>query len=251
MQVWDYLLAKLSKEKIHLTLIDPNKQTADQAAEMVHQATLAGTDGIMVGGSTGISREAFDSTIQAIKAKTNLPVIIFPTNANSLSHHADAVFFMSLLNSKSIRFLTREQKFGAMFIKQNQMETIPMGYIIISPGMAVGKVGDAELIPREDLDDSISYALIAQYFGMKLVYLEAGSGAPETVTTDMVSAVKENIEIPLIIGGGIRSPKAALEIAKAGADIIVTGTVVEDAINIKSTLEKIIGSIKTITQENP
>ena len=244
--MWEYLNSKLPNEKIHLTLIDPNKQSPAQAAEMCKQAAEAGSDGIMVGGSTGVSRESFDATIRAIKESISLPVIIFPTNANSLSQHADAVFFMSLLNSKNIKYITREQRYGARFVQQTGLETISMGYIIIAPGMKVGEVGEAELIDRDNVEESVNYALLAQYFGMKLVYLEAGSGAPLPVSSEMVFAVKKNISIPLIIGGGIRTPEAAAEIAKAGADVIVTGTIVEDSANIKSTLSKIITSIKEI-----
>jgi phosphoglycerol geranylgeranyltransferase len=243
-QVWEYLTSKLTNEKVHLTLIDPNKQSPVVAGEMSREATAAGTHGFMVGGSTGVSRESFNSTIKAIKDNTTLPVIIFPTNANSLSKYADAVFFMSLLNSKNIKYITREQRWGARFVQQTGIETISLGYIIIAPGMKVGEVGEAELIEHDNVEESVNYALLAQYFGMKMVYLEAGSGAPVTVPKEMVSEVKNNIKIPLIIGGGIRTPEAAEEIVKAGADIIVTGTIVEDSTNIKSTLHEIVASIK-------
>ena len=112
--------------------------------------------------------------------------------------------------------------------------------------MKVGEVGEAELIARNDLETATNYALIAQYFGMNLVYLEAGSGAPEPVAIDMVKMVKQDIDIPLIIGGGIRTPEAASEIADAGADVIVTGTIVEDTTDIRDTLIDIISSIKKI-----
>ncbi len=250
-QVWEYFKIKLSSERLHLTLIDPNNQSPELAAKMCKQAAEAGTDGIMVGGSTGVTQESFDATIKAIKEQISLPVIIFPTNVNSLSRNADAVFFMSLLNSKNIKYITREQRYGARFVQQTGMESISMGYIIIEPGMKVGEVGEAELIPRDNLEESINYALLAQYFGMQLVYLEAGSGAPQPVPNQMVSAVKNNINVPLIIGGGIRTSDAAVEIAQAGADIIVTGTIVENCGNIKSTLEKIIKSIKEIPRATP
>ena len=245
-QVWDYLTTKLSKEKLHLTLLDPNNQSPIEAGNMASLAAEAGTDGIMVGGSTGVCPEAFNETIIAIKSQTSLPVIIFPTNAGCLSKNADAVFFMSLLNSKNIKYITREQIFGAKFVQKTGLEPISMGYIIIAPGMKVGEVGEAELIARNDLETATNYALIAQYFGMNLVYLEAGSGAPEPVAIDMVKMVKQDIDIPLIIGGGIRTPEAASEIADAGADVIVTGTIVEDTTDIRDTLIDIISSIKKI-----
>jgi phosphoglycerol geranylgeranyltransferase len=244
LEVWNYLNTKIAKEKLHLTLLDPNKQSPHEAGQMSVEAASAGTDGIMIGGSTGVSSESFKKTIEEIKKRISLPVIIFPTSASSLCKNADAMFFMSLLNSMDIRFLTREQMFGAKFIKHTGLETISMGYIIISPGMMAGEVGKAQLIPRNDYESAVNYSLLAQYFGMKLVYLEAGSGAPEPVAIEMVSEVKKNISIPLIVGGGIRQAKIAFEIAEAGADIIVTGTVVEDATNIRSTLEEIISKIK-------
>jgi phosphoglycerol geranylgeranyltransferase len=247
-QVWHYLNSKLSEERLHLTLIDPDNQEPVEAGNMASLAAEAGTDGIMVGGSTAISREGFDDTILAIKNNTSLPVIIFPTSASSLSKNADALFFMSLLNSTNIKFITREQKFGAMFVKKTGIEPISMGYIIIEPGMKVGEVGEAELVTRDDIDSAVNYSLIAQYFGMSLVYLEAGSGAPEPVPINMVTSVKQGLRIPLVIGGGIRTPEAATNIAKAGADIIVTGTIVEDTTNIRETLIEIITSIKAIPQ---
>lgn len=249
LKVWDYLDTKLSQERVHLTLLDPNKQSPEKAGEMSAQAVEAGTDGIMIGGSTGVSADSFEKTISEIKNRISLPVIIFPTSASSLSKNADAIFFMSLLNSKNIRFITREQFHGANFVNHTGVEAISMGYIIISPGMMVGQVGEAELVERSDLESAINYSLIAQYFGMKLVYLEAGSGAPDPVPAEMVSAVKKSINIPLIIGGGIRKPRVASEIAEAGADVIVTGTIVEDASNIKDTLGEIINSVKAIPKE--
>ena len=248
LEVWKYLKSKLANEKLHLTLLDPNKQSPSTAGEMSSQAADAGTDGIMIGGSTGISRESFEQTISEIKNRITLPVIIFPTSASALCSNADAMFFMSLLNSKNIKFITREQMYGAKFIKHTGLETISMGYIIVSPGMVAGEVGQAELITRSDYESAINYSLLAQYFGMNLVYLEAGSGAPEPVPTEMVSAVKNNIDIPLIVGGGIRNSETAINLAEAGADVIVTGTVVEDAANIRSTLEKIISSIKKLPE---
>ena len=140
---------------------------------------------------------------------------------------------------------------GARLIHKIGLETIPMGYIVIAPGMKVGEVGEADLVARDNIQESINYALLAQYFGMRLVYLEAGSGAPVPIPKEMVSEVKKHINIPLIVGGGIRTAKVASELASEGADIIVTGTIVEDTANIKSTLQEIINLIKDIPKANP
>ena len=242
--VWDYIRSKLKEKVLHFTLLDPYNQPPPEAGKMGRQAAEAGTDAIMVGGSTGVSTELFYSTVQAIKDQTSLPVILFPTSSESLCDNADAVFFMSLLNSQNIRFNTGEQLKGASFVNRTGLEAIPMGYIIIEPGMTVGKVGKADVVKRDKPETAINYALMAQYFGMSMVYLEAGSGAHEPVPAEMVRAVKNRIGIPLIIGGGIRTPTAASEVARAGADVIVTGTIVEDAIDKRSTLESIITSIR-------
>jgi phosphoglycerol geranylgeranyltransferase len=119
-----------------------------------------------------------------------------------------------------------------------------MGYVIVEPGMTAGRVGQAELIKRDDIHTAIGYALAAEYLGMKFFYIEAGSGAPTPVPTDMIQAVKANTSIPLLIGGGIRSPQVAKEKARAGADIIITGTAIEKDKEFKTTLAEIITAIE-------
>jgi phosphoglycerol geranylgeranyltransferase len=243
MTVWEYLENKLNNsEKIHMTLIDPAKQPADRAGEMAEAAANAGTDAIMIGGSTGVSQELADSTIQEIKKKVDIPIILFPTSGSALSQHADAIYFMSLLNSKSVKFVTREQKLGARVIKSFGLEPIPMGYIVVEPGMKVGEVGEVELVKRDNIKDAVEYALSAQYFGMKLVYLEAGSGATMPVPPEMIRAVKDQLSIPLIVGGGLRTEEKVQAAIESGADIIVTGTLVEDYENME-TLQNVLTDI--------
>ncbi len=243
MKVLEYIERKVSEKKMHMTLIDPAEQSPEESAKIAYEAYMAGTDAIMIGGSTGLTQQLMDETILAIKRKIELPVIIFPSGADVISRYADAIYFMSLLNSRSIDYLIRQQVMGAPIIKMLNIEPIPMGYIIVEPGMTVGRVGKADLIKREDVKSAVAYALAAQYLGMKLVYLEAGSGAPEPVPVEMISAVKKEIDIPLIVGGGIRTPQQARIIASAGADIIVTGTLVEEVADIRSTLGKIIAAL--------
>ncbi len=243
MNVLDYIMNRIG-EKMHMTLIDPAEQSPDEAARIAHEAYEGGTDAIMIGGSTHIKPEDVDKTVIRIKEKVPLPVILFPGGAHMISRYADAIYFMSLLNSTSIEFLVRQQVLGAPIIKKLGIEPIPMGYIIVEPGMTVGKVGKAELIKRDRPEDAAAYALAAQYFGMKLVYLEAGSGAPEPVPPSMIRAVKETIDIPIIVGGGIRKEEDARKIVSAGADIIVTGTLVEEVEDIKGAISRIVRAIK-------
>ena len=244
MKVIDYIKNKIRNEKMHMTLIDPAEQSAEEAANMAKEAYEAGTSAIMIGGSTDLSIEKVDETILKIKEVVAIPIILFPSGAHVISKYADAIYFMSLLNSNSPDYLIRQQMMGAPVIKKLGIEPISMGYIIVEPGMTVGRVGKADLIKRAHPEVAAAYALAAQYFGMELVYLEAGSGAPEPVPPDMVKIVKDWIDIPLLVGGGIRKAEDARNIVKAGADIIVTGTLVEEVEDIKTAVSEIVKAIK-------
>jgi phosphoglycerol geranylgeranyltransferase len=238
-------LVKLSKKKkLHFSLLDPDKQKPEMAGSIAKTAEEAGSSAVMVGGSTLISQEQVDETVKSIKDNSKLPVILFPSGAKFLSKYADAVFFMSLLNSRNLGYVIREHVKGAPFVKYSGIEPISMGYVIVEPGMTAGKVGEVDLVKKDDVETAVGYALAAQYLGMDFFYLEAGSGAPNPVSNKMISEVKKNIDIPLVIGGGIRSAKAAGEKAKAGADIIVTGTKLEEEKNLKKALSDIIKSIE-------
>jgi phosphoglycerol geranylgeranyltransferase len=244
MRVLDYLEEKAAHGGVHLTLIDPDKQGPASALEMAKEASDGGTDGIMIGGSAGINQPILDATAKAIKGEVDLPIILFPGDVTGITRYADAIFFMSLLNSRNPYYITGAQAIGAPFVKRARMEAIPMGYIVIEPGGAVGYIGDAKLIPRSRGDIAAGYALAAQFMGMKLVYLEAGSGAEKHVPEEMIFQVKSLIDIPLIVGGGIRTGEDAARVVKAGADIIVTGTVVERVSDVKSKIEEITSAIR-------
>jgi phosphoglycerol geranylgeranyltransferase len=243
-KVLEYLHRKLEREKLHMTLLDPDKQEPTEARDITRLAVAAGTDAIMVGGSTGVSHDILDKTVLAIKQATSLPVILFPTSSRTLSKHADAIYFMSMLNSKNLRFVVDEHRKAAPVIKRLGIEPIPMGYIIVAPGMKVGEVGEAEVVQRDDPESAVGYALAAEYLGMDLIYLEAGSGAPEPVPASMIRAVKEHISVPLIVGGGIRITGHVRQVMTGGADIIVTGTIVEETSDIEKKLSELITVVK-------
>ncbi len=237
-----YHLSK--KKKLHFSLLDPDKQEPKEAGEIAKIAEEAGSSAIMVGGSTLISQKQVDETVKAIKKYSKLPVILFPSGAKFLSKYADAVFFMSLLNSRSLNYIIREHIKGAPFVKKTGIEPISMGYVIVEPGMTAGRKGEVDLIRKDDIHTAIGYALAAQYLGMDFFYLEAGSGAPTPVPSKMITAVKKNIDIPLIVGGGIKDAETAKEKVKAGADVVVTGTTLEKVKDLKKALVKIIKSIE-------
>jgi phosphoglycerol geranylgeranyltransferase len=228
MTVKEYLMAKMRERTVHMTLIDPAKQDPARAFEMASIAESAGTDAFMVGGSTNVTQENLDSTVLSIKRGSNLPVIYFPSGAHAISRHTDAIYFMSMLNSRNVKNVIGEQVMGAPIVRKLGLEPISMGYLIIEPGMKVGEVGQADPVPRSRPDIAVAYGLAAQYLGMEFLYLEAGSGAPEPVPDAMIREVKKHVSIPLIIGGGIRTPEDVTMIKNAGANAIVTGTIVED-----------------------
>lgn len=244
MNITQELKKKIKNKKLHFALLDPDKQDPKTAGEIAKTAEEAGSSAIMVGGSTLLSQKQVDETVKAIKDNSKLPVILFPSGAKFLSKYADAVFFMSLLNSRNLDYVIREHVKGAPFVKVTGIEPISMGYVIVEPGMTAGKMGEVDLIKKDDIHTAVGYALAAQYLGMDFFYLEAGSGAPTPVSNEMISAVKKNIDIPLVVGGGIRDAETAKEKARAGADVVVTGTTLEEVKDLKKALGKIIKSIE-------
>ncbi|MCK4781563.1 geranylgeranylglyceryl/heptaprenylglyceryl phosphate synthase [Candidatus Parcubacteria bacterium] len=233
-----------AKGKLHFSLIDPDKQTPDEAGEMADFCVSCGTDAIMVGGSTIDFQKSQETTI-AIKDAVNVPVVLFPSSAEAINEFADYIFFMKLMNSKKRQFIMEEQLRGAPLVKKFGLIPISMGYVLIGTSerkTAVEQVsGNLDIIEKDDVEKALKYALTTQYFGMSCVYLEAGSGAEKPVSNKMIRMVKKEIDIPLIVGGGIRNAATARKKIKSGADIIVTGTVIEKD---KERLKEIISVIK-------
>lgn len=228
-RVEQYLLEKIKKDRcIHLSLIDPEETQPKDAATLAKSLEQYGTSAIMVGGSTIASTSLVDGVVKAIKNSVKIPVILFPNNVTGVSKYADAIWFMSLLNSNNPLFITGLQALAAPMIKNHGIEAIPLAYIIVGEGSTAAYIGQAHAIPYDAAEIAASYALAAEYLGMHFIYLEAGSGAKQPISSKMVSTVKNNVTIPVIVGGGIRERMDAEAIAKAGADAIVTGTIVED-----------------------
>jgi len=239
-----YLIKKIRSEgAIHITLIDPEKVTPPQACRVAEKAKSSGTAAIMIGGSTFASTSYLDKIVKTVKRAVKIPVILFPNNVTGISRHADAIWFMSLLNSSDPYFLIGAQTLGAPLVKRYRLEPIPLGYIIVGDGGTVGVVGKAVPIPFRRPELAAAHALAAQYLGMHFVYLEAGSGVRKPVPPEMIRAVKSHIDVPLVVGGGIKSRSQALAAASAGADIIVTGNIIEDA-EVESKVAEIVEGIR-------
>lgn len=239
-----YLLKRIREEgAIHLTLIDPEKVTASSASRLAKSVEACETTAIMVGGSTSASTLRLDSIVKALKHTVKIPIILFPNNVTGISRYADAIWFMSLLNSVDPYFLIGAQVLGAPMVKKYGLEALPLGYIIVGEGGTAGIVGRALPIPYTKPELAAVHALAAEYFGMRFVYLEAGSGASQPVPATMIRIVKSAIDVPLIVGGGIRSSENARVAVEAGADIVVTGNLVEE-MGARSKFKRLVMIIK-------
>jgi phosphoglycerol geranylgeranyltransferase len=228
----------------HITLIDPGSQSPNQAAIIAQAAMDGGTDVILLGGSIGADA-LLNQTILEIKKVIDIPTILFPSGAGGVSPHADAIFFMSLLNSRNVEYITTNQAMGAPLVHKYGIEPIPMAYLIVEPGGTVGWVGDAKLIPQNKPDIAAAYALAGKYLGMRYTYLETGSGVDAPANPKMIQTVKQILgENKLIVGGGIRNGTIARTCVEAGADIIVTGTVIEKSNKVTSKIEELVSAIK-------
>jgi phosphoglycerol geranylgeranyltransferase len=240
-----YLLQRIAQAgSIHVTLVDPEKLSPEQASRVAESAFQCGTSAIMVGGSTFVSQSHLDTVVKAIKRTVRLPVILFPNNVTGISRFADAIWFMSLLNSVDPYFLVGAQILGAPLVKRYRLEPISLGYIVVGEGGTVGIIGKALPIPYTKPELAAVHALAGQYLGMHFIYLEAGSGAKESVPSEMIQAVKSIIKIPLIVGGGIRTREQACTAASSGADIIVTGNVIENQ-DAKHRVSEVIEGIRS------
>jgi phosphoglycerol geranylgeranyltransferase len=227
------------KNALCFVLIDSESLSSTQAAEMARKAEDAGANAILVGGSSTTDQIELNAVVRSVKKAVSIPVILFPGNVTGISPEADAILFSSLLNSENPYFITEAQALGAIAVKKHNIEAIPMAYLVIGEGTSVWFVGRARGIPFDKPKLAVMYALAAQYMGMRSLYLEAGSGASSHVQPEMVSAVRQNYNGLLIVGGGIRDVRTAREIANAGADVLVIGTIFEKSRSDKLLREMI------------
>lgn len=239
------MIEQLKRGKLHFSLIDPDKQEPAKAGEIARICEEYGSDAIMVGGSTIKDRKLVYETIDEIKKNCNLPTILFPNSADSISENADYIFFMDLLNSLDYKYRKGEQIKGAKLVKKWGIKPIPMGYLIISmskePTTVESKV-KLDVIRENDIEKALEYALYAECIGMDCIYLEAGSNADKPVPDIMIKTIREKVKIPIIVGGGIRNAEEAKNKIMAGANAIVNGSLIEKNIE---RLKEIILAIKS------
>ena len=233
------------KGTLLFVLIDSENSVGHSASTLAKEAEKSGASAILVGGSSSTDQLTMTETVSSIKKTVKIPVILFPGNVTGVVPGADAILFSSLLNSDNPYFISQAQALGAPNVLRFGLEALPTAYIIIGEGTTVWHVGSVRTIPFDKPSLAVMYALSAQFMGMRLVYLEAGSGAKSNIKPEMVTAVRKLFKGFLIVGGGIRNPKTAKDLAKAGADAIVIGTFIEKGGSFK-TISDIVKAIQFV-----
>lgn len=225
MVTYNYISDKIAERgAAFMVLIDPDKHSEGSIREFVEKCASAGVDAFLVGGSLMMSKN-HENAIKEIKDITHLPVIIFPGSVNQVSPFADAILYLSLISGRNPEHLIGKHILAAPLIKNYGIEPISTGYMLVESGVKTTAeyISGSPPIPRNKPEIAAATALAAEYLGMKLLYLEAGSGAIQHVPLEMVKAVSEYCTIPLIAGGGIRTPQTAARMVENGAKIIVVG----------------------------
>jgi len=225
------MIELMEKGRLHFSLIDPDKQSAREAGRMAYNCERYGSDAIMVGGSTVPDRETAYRTIVEIKKNSRLPVIIFPNSARTIPENADYIFFMDFLNSTELEFKREQHMLGARLVKKWGIKPIPMGYIVVSTSSKPTTVETKmklDVIGENDTEKAVNYAIYAECMGMRCIYLDAGSNPEKPVPDEMIKAVRKAVDIPIIVGGGIKTPEEAIKKIRAGANVIVTGSILEE-----------------------
>jgi phosphoglycerol geranylgeranyltransferase len=243
--VLDGIIDKVKSGKAsYWVLLDPDDFSPVQGAKTAKAAEMSGVDALLIGGSL-IHTHLFDEFVAAVKKAVGIPVILFPGDATQLSRHADAVLFLSLISGRNPVNLIGEHVKAAPLIKEFGIEPISTAYMLVESGAitSVEFMSNTRPLPANKPKIAAAHALAAQYMGMKMVYLEAGSGAKHPVPDEMISIVKSLIDIPLIVGGGIRDAHTARRKLARGADIIVTGNLLQSAGGI-GAMKKIAAAVR-------
>ena len=219
---------KINGKKSFAVLIDPDKVNDEKVLQLIHLAVAAKVDYFLVGGSLVISNY-LDQCVQVITQNCSIPVLLFPGSSTQVSKYADALLYLSLISGRNPELLIGQHVVSAPAIKQSGLEIISTGYMVIDGGAptTVSYISNAIPLPADKNEIAMCTAMAGEMLGMKLIYMDAGSGAKRAITESMITQVSHSIEVPLIIGGGITDPEKAYLNCKAGADIIVVGNAIE------------------------
>lgn len=239
------LSAKRKGRKLFSVLIDPDKLSGKKLLTVSALCEKAKADFVFVGSSL-LTHNNLDSCIRSVRKKYSGDVVLFPGNTLQVSGYADAILFLSLISGRNAEMLIGNHVIAASMLKQSGIEVIPTGYMLIESGAptSVSYMSNSTPIPKDKTDIASSTALAGEMLGMKLIYMDAGSGAHEPISSQMIRAVRKNVSAPIIAGGGIRSAQIAAEKCKAGADVVVVGNSIEKNPGLIAEISAVVHSVR-------
>ena len=246
-RIYQSLLQHKEKgQKSFAVLIDPDKVTVEKIDELTALAAEARVDYLLVGGSLVVTNR-LDEVVQQIKKNCDIPVILFPGSPSQITPYADALLYLSLISGRNAELLIGQHVISAPFVKQSRLEIISTGYMVIDGGAptTVSYISNAAPIPADKNEIAMCTAMAGEMLGMKLIFMDAGSGAKRPITEAMIEKVAQIIEAPLVIGGGITDPEKAYRNCKAGADVIVIGNAIEKDASLIREMSATIHSVPT------
>lgn len=244
-RIYQSLVQKKQKgQKSFAVLIDPDKVTAPILDDLIERVTNAQVDYLLVGGSLVISNR-LDEVVTQLKSNCDIPVILFPGSPSQITRHADALLYLSLISGRNPELLIGQHVISAAAVKQSGLEIISTGYMVIDGGAptTVSYISNAAPIPSDKNEIAQCTAMAGEMLGMKLIYMDAGSGAKKAISESMIEKVSQVIEVPLVIGGGIKDPEKAYLNCKAGADVIVIGNAIEKDLTLIKEMSDAIHSV--------
>ncbi len=230
MKIYEQLVASAQKKGGgYFILIDPDTRKENELRDFVSTISNKGVDAFLIGGSL-IMDSTFETTIKIVKETCSIPVIIFPGSLQQISSYADAILFLSIISGRNPRYLIGDQVIAAPAILKSGLEPISTGYMLFESGRTTTAefMSNTKPLPVHKPEIAVAHALAAQYLGMKTIYLEAGSGADQSIPVDIIKAIRKYVNIPIITGGGIVTPDDARKKVEAGATFIVTGNIFDD-----------------------
>lgn len=225
--IYNKIIHNYKKQKLFSLHIDPEKYDQKSLDHVIKLANAAKVDFILTGGS--LLSDTLDQIIKMIKNSTDIPIILFPGNLMQISHHADGILFLSLISGRNPELLIGNHVLAANMLKKSSLEVIPTGYILINGGntSSVEYISNTKPIPEDKPEIIASTAMAGELLGHRLIYLESGSGANQPVYPEAIKHVKEHINLPLIVGGGLNTPEDVEKVCRAGADMVVVGNAIE------------------------
>jgi len=249
MNIYNYITSNKEKaNKLFAVLIDPDKQNSEELLDLIEKSVAAKVDLIFVGGSL-LTNGNFGKCIETVKSNCSIPVVIFPGNSMQVNKAADGILFLSLISGRNPDMLIGNQVIAAPILKHSNLEVLSTGYMLIDSGKptTVSYMSNTTPIPNDKNDVALCTAMAGEMLGLKLIFMDGGSGAINPISESMISMVSQSIDIPLIIGGGICSAEKAIANCKAGADVIVVGNSIEKNPNL---IQEIAQSIHQFNAKN-